>query len=387
MMNVSPSPWSFMPFDPPPLLASLLFAVAWVGHACLWVALMNFLFGCPLPKLFLKSWRWVTAALLFSFPLLLSVADTQPVLVYLTLCLTFGAAVFPAITVYRWLRKLPPEVAITDTKSFDFWKTLGPECLGDGKLRAATRLPGNDVYKFDITTTTVTLPNIPAAWDGLSLLLVSDTHFYGTPSRCWWDAVFDELAALPTPDVVLLGGDYVDTEVHYDWIATLFGRLKWDKAGFAILGNHDVLHRTERVRDGLRAAGYEVLGNGWQEVTIRGERCVIVGHEGPWFKPPPDLSDAPAGVFRLCLSHTPDNFYWGIRNGIDLMLCGHVHGGGVVLPVVGPIFTPSKFGRRFDLLAFKKRGTLMLLSRGLSGKEPLRYRCPPQAVRIVLRKG
>jgi hypothetical protein len=376
-----------MPLDLPPLLAGILFAVAWVGHTCIWVALMNFLFGCPIPKLFLKSWRWVTAALLFSFPLLLLVAEARPVLAYLAVCLTFGGVVFPAITLYRRSRKLPAEVAITDTKSFDFWKTLGPPCLGDGTLRAATRLPGNDIYKFDITTMTVTLPNIPAAWDGLTLLLVSDTHFYGTPGRWWWDAVFDELTALPTPDVVLLGGDYVDTDAHIEWVAALFGRLKWNKAGFAILGNHDILHRPERVRDGLRAAGYEVLGNSWQEVTIRGEQCVVIGHEGPWFKPPPDLSDAPTGVFRLCLSHTPDNLYWGVRNGIDLMLGGHTHGGGVVFPVVGPIFTPSKFGRRFDLNAYKKDGTLMVLSRGLSGKEPVRFRCPPQAVRIVLRTG
>jgi len=50
-----------------------------------------------------------------------------------------------------------------DSKSFDFWKTLGPPCLSDGTLGAATRLPGNDIYKFDITTMTVTLSNIPAA--------------------------------------------------------------------------------------------------------------------------------------------------------------------------------------------------------------------------------
>lgn len=376
-----------MPSDLPPLFAGLLFAVAWVGHTCIWVALMNFLFGCPIPKPFLKRWRWVTAGLLVLFPLLGYATDARPVLAYLAVCLTFGGLVFPAVTLARWLRKLPPEVAITDTKSFDFWKTLGPECLGDGKLRALTRLPGNDVYKFDLTAMTVTLPDIPAAWDGLTLLLVSDTHFHGTPARRWWDAVFDELAALPTPDVVLLGGDYVDTDVHFGWIGELFGRLRWREGGFAILGNHDALHQPDRVRDALRDARYLVPGNGWQEVTIRGERCVIVGHEGPWFRPPPDLSAAPTGVFRLCLSHTPDNFDWGVRNGIDLMFCGHVHGGGVVLPGVGPIFTPSKYGRRFDLPAYTKRGTRMLLSRGLSGKEPVRFRCPPQAVRVVLRKG
>lgn len=376
-----------MPFDTPPLLAWFLFAVAWVGHACIWVAVMNFLFGCPITKRFLKPWRLFTGVLLLAFPLLMFAADAWPVIAYLAVCLLYGGAIFPTITVSRWLRKLPAHVAITETKSFDFWKALGPVCLGDGKLRTATRLPFNDVYKFDITTITVTLPTIPAAWDGLTMLLVSDTHFHGTPSRVWFDAAFDQLTALPTPDVVLLGGDFVDTDEHIRWVGPLFGRLKWTEAGFAILGNHDQHYQPERVRDELRSSGYDVLGNGWKEVTIRGEQCVVIGHEGPWFRPTPDLTGLPAGLFRLCLSHTPDNFYWAARNGIDLMLSGHVHGGGIVLPLFGPIFTPSRFGRRFDLPAYRTRDTLLLLSRGVSGKEPMRLRCPPQAVRIVLRRG
>ncbi len=376
-----------MPFDLPPAVAGLLFAVAWVGHACVWVAVMNFLFGCPISKKFLKPWRLVTGVVLLAFPLLMAVAEAWPATAYLAVCLTFGGAVFPTITVARWLRTLPSEVAIAETKSFDFRKTLGPACVGDGKLRAATGLPFNDVFKFDITTVTVTLPTIPAAWDGLTLLLVSDTHFHGTPSRAWFDAVFDQLAGLPTPDVVLLAGDFVDTDAHIEWIGPLFGRLKWKEAGFAILGNHDQHHQPEQVREELAKVGYAVLGNGWREVTIRGERCVAIGHEGPWFTPAPDLSDLPTGVFRLCLSHTPDNFYWGVRNGIDLMVSGHVHGGGIRVPLIGPIFTPSKYGRRFDLPAFKEKDTLLLLSRGVSGKEPMRLRCPPEAVRIVLRRG
>jgi uncharacterized protein len=112
---------------------------------------------------------------------------------------------------------------------------------------------------------------------------------------------------------------------------------------------------------------------------------VMVGHEGPWFSPGPDLRGAPEGVFRLCVSHTPDNFYWGQRNRVGLMLCGHVHGGQIRVPVVGSIFVPSVYGRRFDMGVFEGNGTVMAVGRGLSGKEPLRYRCRPQVMRITLK--
>ena len=38
-----------------------------------------------------------------------------------------------------------------------------------------------------------------------------------------------------------------------------------------------------------------------------------------------DLRGCPDGPFRLCLSHTPDNARWACRNGMDLVLSGHVH--------------------------------------------------------------
>ena len=53
---------------------------------------------------------------------------------------------------------------------------------------------------------------------------------------------------------------------------------------------------------------------------LRGEPLVVIGQEAPWFKPAPDLSRAPSGPFRMCLSHTPDNLPWARANKIDLML-------------------------------------------------------------------
>jgi predicted MPP superfamily phosphohydrolase len=110
----------------------------------------------------------------------------------------------------------------------------------------------------------------------------------------------------------------------------------------------------------------------------------VIGHEGPWFEPQPGARTLPQKTFKLCLSHTPDNFYWAVRQQIDLVVAGHVHGGQIRVPIIGSIFCPSIYGRRFDQGVFEKEKTTMVVSRGLSGKEPIRFRCPAQVIRITL---
>ncbi len=111
----------------------------------------------------------------------------------------------------------------------------------------------------------------------------------------------------------------------------------------------------------------------------------VIGHEGPWFAAP-DLTGCPPEGFRLCLSHTPDNLPWAKERHIDLVLAGHVHGGQIRLPVVGSIFVPSKFSRRYDGGTFHEGPTVMHVSRGLAGEVPLRINCRPEVTLVVLRK-
>jgi predicted MPP superfamily phosphohydrolase len=385
-------------------LLALAFIFSWVGHACIWTAILNNFYGRPWPKVFLRWWRHATALILLVFPelpfwlaapgLASHVSDAndrfhsvwgRTILVYLAICLLFGAVILPFITMRRWLRKAPTSLLSQQTRTLDLWPELGIQLVGDNKLAIMSRLPGNGVFRIDITELSLALPNLPAEWEGLTLLLLSDLHFHGTPSRLYFERILDELGSRTQPDILCLLGDYLDSDRHHEWIKPLFGRLNAREAKLAILGNHDLFHDPERVRRELAAIGCTVLGNSWQEITIRGVRCLAVGHEGPWYTPGPDLSGAPTGLFRLCLSHTPDNFYWGVANSVGLMLCGHVHGGAIRIPLIGPIFVPSVYGRRFDSGVFAEKETTMVISRGISGREPLRFRCNPEVIRITLR--
>ncbi len=372
--------------------------LAWVGHACLWTASLNYLYGNPLPKWFLRPYRLFCGIVIVGFPAIAFLifpveqpqAKAEPltlaVTAYLALCLFYGWLVFPVITVLRLTRRPPECIVAEKTTTLDLWPELGHTAIGNGKFPWASRLPGTCVFRVDLTDLTLAVPGLPPEWEGLTILLVTDTHFHGTPSRAWFDRVFDHLAAGPTPDLVVLGGDYLDSDAHRTWIAPLFSKLRWTEGGYAVVGNHDEYHDPDKTRSELAAAGFRVLSNCWEIATIRGVRCLVVGHEGPWFRPAPSLRDAPENLFRLCISHSPDNFYWGQANRVNLMLCGHVHGGQIRIPVIGSIFVPSVYGRRFDMGVFESSdgGTVMVASRGLSGKEPLRFRCHPQILRLTL---
>lgn len=384
----------------PALIA--LCAVLWIGHACFWTYWLNNFYGRRIPKQFLKPWRLITGVVILSGPPLLLSAFRfdfinhdwelingwwgRIVLAYAAIvCLPMGLIVFPVVTILRLLRKPPASVLRESTRTIDLWPELGERAVGDGKYPWLTRLPFNCVYRVDFTELTLAPPRLPAAWDGLTILLLSDIHFHGTPSRDWFERVFDELERLPKPDVVALPGDFLDSTGHRDWIVPLLGRLKWNECGVAILGNHDEHHEPDLVREELTNAGFRVLSNRLESIAIRGIHCELIGHEGPWFPPGP-LVYPDAKTFRICLSHTPDNFYWGQIHAMDLMLCGHVHGGQIRLPVIGPIFVPSVYSRRFDMGVFEQAGTMMVVGRGLSGKEPLRFRCNPQVIRITLKR-
>jgi predicted MPP superfamily phosphohydrolase len=220
----------------------------------------------------------------------------------------------------------------------------------------------------------------------LTILHLTDLHLCGTPDRAFYHVVMERCLQWGVPDLLALTGDVIDSEWHHRWIVPVLGKLRWNLGAFVILGNHDSWRDVTLIRRRLRKVGMNVIGNGWQQIDVRGEPMIVIGHEGPWFTPIPDLANCPEGIFRLLLSHTPDNISWARANHIDLMLAGHVHGGQIRLPVLGSVFVPSRYSRRFDCGTFYLAPTVMHVGRGLSGQHPLRFFCKPEVTRIVLRK-
>lgn len=91
--------------------------------------------------------------------------------------------------------------------------------------------------------------------------------------------------------------------------------------------------------------------------------------------------------FRLLLVHRPEDFAGYARDGIDLVLAGHAHGGQWRLPVVGGVYAPSQ--GLFPRYASGKHAmgpTTMVVSRGLGNSDfPLRLNNRPELVVVTLR--
>jgi predicted MPP superfamily phosphohydrolase len=116
---------------------------------------------------------------------------------------------------------------------------------------------------------------------------------------------------------------------------------------------------------------------------------LLAGNELPWHKAPPaesELTGSPAAdnVLSILLSHSPDQYFWAQREGYKLMLAGHVHGGQIRPPLVGPLLSPSRYGVRYAGGIFYQRPTLLHVTRGISGMIPLRFNCPPEVAKLVL---
>jgi predicted MPP superfamily phosphohydrolase len=373
---------------------------ACLGHLGICIASHNWWYGCPLPRWMGKivhlfhGFLFVAGIVLFGWlgPESLrnlaahSVNAVDLFLAgYFLVCCVVGLVLVPVITWQRWRRRFPALLLSNHTQTVDVAKELGYPPAGTGRKRFLACLPGNEVFRVDFSERTLRLPRLPREWDGLTILHVSDLHFCGTPERAFYHFVLERCAGWE-PDLVALTGDFVDSIGHRRWIMPLLSRLRWREAAFAILGNHDYWYGPHLVRHRLSRLKVGLLENCWKQIEVRGQPLVVVGHEGPWFKPAPDLSSTPRGPFRLCLSHTPDNLAWARRNHIDLMLSGHVHGGQIRLPLFGSLLVPSRLGRRYDCGTFWEPPTLLHVSRGLAGDHPLRYNCRPEVTLLVLRQ-
>ena len=376
-------------------MSSVLLVLIWLGNACLWMRLLNLLYSRPLHRRFLKSVRLLSGIAIFvAFPYLLVrlyphyltfSPDTVVADVWFSLCLFASVAVVPWVTLARHLRPGPLQVLSETTTTVDIAARLGRKPLGSGKYRRMAALPWNNIFTIDFTTLTLAPDRLPPEWDGLTILHLSDIHLIGTPDRSFYETAFRICMEQPAPDLLIFTGDLIDTDAHLEWIVPLIGLLKWNCAAIGIMGNHDWWYDHPAARSRLESLGFHILGNAWKTVEVRGIPMTAIGHEGPWFRPAPDLSDCPPDDFRLLLSHTPDNLPWAKANRVSLMLSGHVHGGQIRLRVFGSLFVPSGFGRKYDMGHFYESGTLLHVNRGLAGKEPLRYNCHPQITRIVLK--
>lgn len=391
---------------------SLSHAVGWAGvllivlagHAQCVVAVVNRLHALPLPCPLLRRVRQAHNLLMAAAPALLVwfAASHGPALIgaggsqwstlgwgwwsYFAVCAVGAAGLLVAAGRYA-LRRLPALQTSNHSTIVDITEECGRLPLREGPHAWMARLPGNDAFRVEVAEKTYRLPTLPAECDGLSVLHLSDLHFGGPIEPIFFERI-TELALSLEPHLVVFSGDLLDDMRCVEWLPRTLGRLQAPLGCYFVLGNHDWYLDPATIRQHLTDLGWHDVAGRHVELSWQGRRLIVSGTEVPWMGEHPDLTGIPTDeAFHILVSHTPDHIRWAQAHGVDVMLAGHVHGGQVVLPLLGPIYVPSIYGTRFAGGAFWEPPTLLHVSRGISGRHPLRWRCRPEVTRLLLRCG
>ncbi len=260
---------------------------------------------------------------------------------------------------------------------------------GDPLTRAVAALPLNQLLEIEVNRKELRSARLPSAFDGLSIVHVSDFHLTGRMTRAFYERIA-ELAAPLDPDVVVLAGDIVDRAHCLDWIGPIFAAWRAREDRLFVLGNHDKRIADDReIRRRMEAAGWIDIAGKRLERRRDEARLIWSGNELPWYRGAERLERRPVrdDEYRILLSHAPDQIDFAIEHGFDLVLAGHTHGGQIRVPLIGPIVSPSHYGPKFASGEFRVGPTRMHVSRGVAGTHPIRLACSPEITKLTLRRG
>ncbi|MET0443608.1 MAG: metallophosphoesterase, partial [Pseudorhodoplanes sp.] len=239
------------------------------------------------------------------------------------------------------------------------------------------------VRRNDVVST-----RLPAAFDGFTILHISDLHVdLSEGALAHLLGFVGDLAY----DICVLTGDYRGkTFGPHDrsvaGVAELCAKLRGPVYG--ILGNHDTI----RMAPAMEAMGVRMLFNECETLTRDDRSIYLAGVDDPHFYRTDDIAKAAAPIphdaFSILLSHTPETYAEAAAHGFDLMLSGHTHGGQLCLPGGVAIKLEAVLPRALGAGAWHHEAMAGYTSVGVgTSLLPVRLNCPPEVTLHRLRRG
>lgn len=260
---------------------------------------------------------------------------------------------------------------------------VGAGCLGYG-------FAVND--HVALSRVEVKLAHLPAAFDGLTIAHLSDLHLGLYTSAAYLRRCV-ELANAQRPDLVALTGDYTYLQRKYvEPVADVLSELRPRIGTYAVLGNHDYYQGAGQLARAFRRVRLNLLLDARERLEWRGDRLSLFGVDDLYYGDTNEarlLRDVPPEEPRLLLAHNPDFIGRFIEKNlhVDLMMCGHTHGGQIRLPLLGAPHIDSRYGQRFARGLNRYQQIQIYTTRGLGMVGlPVRFACPPEVVLYTLRQ-
>jgi len=241
-------------------------------------------------------------------------------------------------------------------------------------------------------------PNLPLDLEGKTICQLSDLHLETlriSPENIHQSVMTQK------PDLLVITGDIISTRVDLDKLDPYLGGLTAPYGNFIVLGNNDYSHlsRTllKRYLQQFKSLGWTPLLN--DAAFLPNLNLWVIGIDDPatahdevdlaYQKMHASQSLPTNPPFRLALAHSTDCLDDVAKNGADLFLTGHTHGGQIRFPGFDPLITNTYLG---DLGFYEGyhviNGVPLYINTGIGESMiPLRLNVPPEIAFFTLHKG
>jgi len=236
----------------------------------------------------------------------------------------------------------------------------------------------------------IRIPGIDTRLSELTVIQISDLHLHDFGIReKWIIRTINNLNA----DLIVVTGDLIDKREAADYAIRFISELRAKIGIFIIFGNWDHwsgINITE-FKKKLEATGATVLVNEHVEIEFNNTWFYLIGVDDPHI----GLDDLETAMpkmnsrLKILLAHSPEIIDKAASAGIHLVLCGHTHGGQVVIPLLGPLFLPVRPEyRKYSSGLFRVDNTYLYVNRGLGTSIlPIRFLCPPEITVVKIIRG
>ena len=261
-------------------------------------------------------------------------------------------------------------------------------------IRYCLRLSGlyqrgvRNARKIQVKHNPIHLPRLPNAFEGFTILHLSDLH--ADMDTDLTHAIADTIKDLEY-DICVLTGDYRartfgDIEPALEGMQRITQHLR--QPVYGVLGNHDSV----RMVPGLEAQGVIMLLN--ESVLLeRGDTCIALAgiDDAHYFRVnnvEKAVQEIPEEMISILLSHTPEIYRQAVHAQFDVMLSGHTHGGQICLPGGIPLTLDSKCPRYMGAGQWRYRDMIGYTSVGAGTSiVNVRLNCPPEVTLHRLHAG
>ena len=246
---------------------------------------------------------------------------------------------------------------------------------------------------FRVREVEIPFAGLPADLDGLRILQLSDIHLSAFLSETEFARVIDAALHL-RPHLAVVTGDLISGHSDpLDACIRQLARVKADAGVFGCMGNHERYVRAEdytfrqAARVGIRFLRGEARMLRFGNATLN-----LAGLD---FESQRDRSRYLLGAERLIvpgainilLQHNPDVFPAAARQGYNLLLAGHTHGGQVTVEILDRSINPARFFTPYVYGLYRQGNAAAYVTRGIGTIGiPARIGARPEISLLRLRK-